>query len=367
MSHLPFKDIRIGDKDSYQRLFQSEGMPYLISDIFSEHYRTWECLLTFVDHTWTAFLPKKVVTETLQEGYELYSDPDRFNEYKKGFQGYQETSSEFFEQVINQDTLSQEQVLAFFQFATGLFFFYSKTEFFYTDKAFEESSNNSLLKASLEELGVIKNDGRAYLNKIFFGETSHLSRFLNILGQMFDVPSSELRQYSREEIFFLFEDKKQSSETIHARLMSYIMISDGKSFRAVEGESAKQSAKPFLYSLEREKAIFVKGRCANKGRVQGRVKVIAMSYNKYDRLNEIISSMGKGHILVAETTSPEFIVACHKAGAIVTNQGGMMSHAAIVSRELNIPCVVGTQNATDVFKDGDLVEVDADQGLVRRV
>ena len=53
------------------------------------------------------------------------------------------------------------------------------------------------------------------------------------------------------------------------------------------------------------------------------------------------------------------------AAAILTDQGGITSHAAIISREMHIPCIVGTKIATQVLKDGDLVEVDADNGIVR--
>ena len=56
-----------------------------------------------------------------------------------------------------------------------------------------------------------------------------------------------------------------------------------------------------------------------------------------------------------------------KSAAIVSDEGGITSHAAIVSRELKIPCVIGTKIATKVFKDGDLVEVDANKGIVRLV
>jgi len=64
-------------------------------------------------------------------------------------------------------------------------------------------------------------------------------------------------------------------------------------------------------------------------------------------------------------TRPEHIVAMKKAKAIVTNEGGITCHAAIVSRELGIPCIIGTKIATKVLKDGDLVEVDAGQGIVK--
>lgn len=66
-------------------------------------------------------------------------------------------------------------------------------------------------------------------------------------------------------------------------------------------------------------------------------------------------------------TNPDLVTAMKIAGAIVTDLGGITSHAAIVSRELNIPCVIGTKIATKVFKDGDMVEVDANRGDVRKI
>ncbi len=77
--------------------------------------------------------------------------------------------------------------------------------------------------------------------------------------------------------------------------------------------------------------------------------------------------MEKGDVLVANMTRPEYVILMKKAKAIVTDEGGLTSHAAVISRELGIPCIIGTQIATKVLKDGDLVEVDADKGIVRKV
>jgi len=77
--------------------------------------------------------------------------------------------------------------------------------------------------------------------------------------------------------------------------------------------------------------------------------------------------MRPGDILVSHMTDPEIVVAMKKAGAIITDMGGITCHAAIVSRELGIPCVIGTKIATKVFKDGDEVEVDATKGVVRKL
>ena len=97
-----------------------------------------------------------------------------------------------------------------------------------------------------------------------------------------------------------------------------------------------------------------------QGNVSGMVTIIRNPFTD-------IKKMRRGNILVAAMTSPEFIVAMRKAAAIVTDHGGMTSHAAIVSRELGIPCIVGTKISTQMLKDGDRVEVDATRGIVRKL
>jgi pyruvate,water dikinase len=77
-----------------------------------------------------------------------------------------------------------------------------------------------------------------------------------------------------------------------------------------------------------------------------------------------IDEMQEGEILVSAMTTPEFVPAMQKAAAIITDEGGITCHAAIVARELGKPCVIGTKFATQILKDGDMVEVDADKGIV---
>jgi len=78
-----------------------------------------------------------------------------------------------------------------------------------------------------------------------------------------------------------------------------------------------------------------------------------------------IGKMKEGRILVTGMTTPEFVPAIGKAIAIITNEGGITSHAAIVSREFGIPCVVGTNIATKRISDGDLVEIHAASGVIK--
>jgi pyruvate, water dikinase len=102
----------------------------------------------------------------------------------------------------------------------------------------------------------------------------------------------------------------------------------------------------------------IKGVVAYKGKVQGRVKIV-LSWDGKD------ADFDTGDILVAPSTSPNLIYLMEKAAAFITNEGGSMSHAAIISREMKKPCIVGTKIATKVLKDGDMVEVDAEKGIVK--
>jgi phosphohistidine swiveling domain-containing protein len=99
------------------------------------------------------------------------------------------------------------------------------------------------------------------------------------------------------------------------------------------------------------------GQVGNRGTYTGPVRIIMDTHD--------FAKMQAGDVLVSTMTTPDFVVLMNKAGAIVTDIGGMLCHAAIVSREINKPCVIGTKFATQVLHDGDLVEVDADNGVVR--
>lgn len=102
--------------------------------------------------------------------------------------------------------------------------------------------------------------------------------------------------------------------------------------------------------------ILLKGMGVSPGVGSGVVKII-LNANEIDKIR-------KGDVLVTEMTNPDFVPAMEKAAAIVTNKGGVTSHAAIVSRELGVPAIVGAANATEVLKDGQVVTVDATNGLV---
>lgn len=122
-----------------------------------------------------------------------------------------------------------------------------------------------------------------------------------------------------------------------------------------------QKAKTFLKKCNIEKnkisqSSQLQGMTAYPGKVKGVVKII--------NTPEDMNKMKSGDILVAHTTAPALVPAMKKAAAIITDDGGITCHAAIVSRELKIPCIVGIKTATQVLEDGVKVEVDAGAGLL---
>lgn len=101
----------------------------------------------------------------------------------------------------------------------------------------------------------------------------------------------------------------------------------------------------------------LKGNTACRGKVVGKVRVI-------HKLSEI-GMVQPGDILVAKMTTPDYMMAINRCAGIITDEGGITCHAAIVSREFGIPCLIATHNATKLLKDNDLIELDATNGIAR--
>lgn len=116
------------------------------------------------------------------------------------------------------------------------------------------------------------------------------------------------------------------------------------------------SSKDFLSNVNKNIKI-LSGQTAFSGKATGQVKIVNTPLQ--------VRKLHKGNILVSINTNPALILAIKRCAAIVTDEGGMTCHAAIISRELKKPCIVGTKVATKILKDGDIVEVNASKGIVK--
>lgn len=355
----------------YQRLFQLNDLNvyYLISDIFMDHYKTWGTLLTYRKGTWTTYLPNSTIEHCLNEGLKLFKDARLFNRYETRFSKYIGDYTDLLKKLILKTSITEKEAKRVFELAPKFFYYYSQTEFFYTDKAFIASKKNEALRDNLNRLEQIKNPGREAMNKLFFGEQSYFYRFLVVLAKQWKIkPKVLFAYYTRQEILDIYSTKVLPKKKINSRKTAYIMKGDNGNLITTEGQSADNLISRIGSELRKkiETKHELKGITANPGNVKGRVKIIHSDYyHDRSKLSKYFAEMNDGDVLVAETTSPELIPACKKAAAILTNQGGLLSHAAIISRELGIPCIVGLENITSLVKDGDFVEVDANNGIVK--
>lgn len=190
--------------------------------------------------------------------------------------------------------------------------------------------------------------------------------------------------YVSYKMSFILEEiaRRLKLSVIEVRFMLTREIAEALIYGKADKKSLKKRVKFCVYSVEKNKEDVFIGEKAKRlaksvemkkikdieefsgqtgciGKAKGIVKIIIRPSD--------MDKMNKGDILVSIATDPDIVPAMKKAAAIVTEQGGVTSHAAIVSRELGIPCVIGTKIATRVLRDGDLVEVDANKGIVRKI
>ncbi len=183
----------------------------------------------------------------------------------------------------------------------------------------------------------------------------HLREFFDELKKKLSLSNIALAYYW--EIRALLEGKNVDIEKIEKRKdgHNFILIDNGfYDYDLETGKKIKQDIEPKLH-IEGE----IKGQTACMGKAKGTAKVL-FSQKEIDRVN-------KGDILITSMTTPDYVPAMERAAAFVTDEGGLSCHAAIVAREMKKPCVIGTKIATKVLKNGDLVEVDADKGVVRKI
>jgi phosphohistidine swiveling domain-containing protein len=216
----------------------------------------------------------------------------------------------------------------------------------------------AFLARAMSYCGYLRQVGAEYFSILSLEAQPYFRAIAEKLGLTYDefllVRDVEVLEALKGEL------SPESLKTIAARRTSknfVLFAGKGKEVIFVEETPDIELIKKRLLPQAEENLTSLRGQIGNKGNYVGRARIIMN--------NQDFEKMQDGDVLVSTMTTPDFVVLMHKAGAIVTDIGGMLCHAAIVSREIGKPCIIGTQFATQVLKDGDLVEVDADNGMVR--
>jgi len=186
-------------------------------------------------------------------------------------------------------------------------------------------------------------------------------------GKFNKIPWQTFMYATFDETINLLERPRSINKfkKIHKRHMAFVF--NGKKLFVIKDQ---EKVKKIINTLKNQKS--QKQKIKNINEIKGNVvfegvakgKVFKVSEFNYEKIGKALKNK-KDYILVTPMTRPEFLPYMRNCKAIITDEGGVTCHAAIVARELKKPCLVATKIATKVLKDGDLVEVDAEKGIVK--
>lgn len=188
-----------------------------------------------------------------------------------------------------------------------------------------------------------------------------IGRVTEEISRRTGIPAKLLHQHTWQEAKSTrdFRALRRRLPTLRSRNSGVIILWDRNGEQPVSGAAYRKILPTYKHGVRPQTATAISGTTAHPGIASGRVVVC---YGLAD-----INAVRPGDVVVASMTRPEYMPALKKAVAIVTDEGGVTCHAAIVARELKIPTIIGTRSATHILITGIRVEVDASRGMVRIV
>jgi phosphoenolpyruvate synthase/pyruvate phosphate dikinase len=321
-------------------------------------------IITCKGKDWVTYVSKE---ERKKLGkYGLYFFRKGFERYKEEVKRISSEARKFFKELKrkNLSELNDRELRKDFEntmkFTIKLWEPYFYTQYFMYDEIDKKikQEKNSILDKKVKEMQKLKFEFRKLINKTMFQKEDYMFReyFKEIQKR---TKRTDLYDLDYREIIQILKGKK-----IPKTIRKNYVIGKFTGWKPITGKKALEIIGKFDKKLIKKGQI-IKGNIANKGYYKGKVRII-----NFDLKSDVVAEarkLKKGEVLVTGSTIPQMMTACYNAGAIVTEEGGITSHAAIVSREMNKPCVIGTKIATKVLKTGDIVIVDANKGIVKKV
>lgn len=368
--YFRFYKMKINPKN-YQLLFRlKDKSNCLINELlFSGPLSVGNSLIIDKKGFWAFYIDVRKNKRIKRMAIDLYGDKERYKKYSKKFRLYlnntgKELVKKYKKEIKN---LTESEFIELFNNLTKFWNYYGFLEYVFHDYAYEKmiKSKNNIIKENFKTFNSLKLKGRKLWN-YYVLENGVIYQVLKYFSEKYFKGGDQANYLYFNELLNILLGKKLNNLIIKQRKNCYVAgIKDDKIYQCGLKNSLIITDEFFKYEKKKikESSEELKGVIANSGRIKGRVVISPMLDIK--EANKVARKMKNGDILVVQSTNPSLMSLCKKAGAIITNQGGMLSHAAIISRELNIPCIVGTINGTKVLNSGDFVEVNANEGVVK--
>lgn len=203
------------------------------------------------------------------------------------------------------------------------------------------------------KLGFMRDRKKAFLGK----SVQFRNTIMEEISRRFKIDWNDIRFYLMNEFEdLLLHDRKLECEEIEKRKQGIYISSISNMFTG--GEAREEYFQSVKTEIEDTKVLNTRrGICASHGVVRGKAR-ICLTFEESNKLE-------KGEILIAYGTDFDFMNAIVKSSGIITEEGGILSHASVISRELKKPCIIAFKGITKLVKDGDLIELDAEKGTVK--
>ncbi len=236
----------------------------------------------------------------------------------------------------------------------------------------QQQRQNENAKLSIRILTVLKGDNRL-LQKIAdtrklgwaltagiedaFRASARCIPFFKRVARELNINWNDLFYYTSEEIHKGLMGARLPN--ISDRKIGFVCLSINGKMKMIYGQEGKKLSEWLDSSLQAVDPTLkeLKGKTASPGIARGKVRIALLPAER--------NALREGEILVCSMTSPEYVPAMKRSAAIITDEGGLLSHAAIMSREFGKPCIIATKIGTRFLHTGDLVEVDANRGVVK--
>ncbi|MDX9913850.1 MAG: PEP/pyruvate-binding domain-containing protein [Candidatus Moranbacteria bacterium] len=359
--------------EEYEILFRlKDKSNYLINTFLLDGSLKYaDPLIINKDGFWTFYLSKKGLKKIEKRGFDLFRKKDLFNQYSRSFYSYiNKANKNTIPKYQSLGVLDSKRFKSAIKDLSALWYFYGFTEAVYHDFTYQQmlkTKNKNLKKTlnnNLNTLIGLKEKGRKIFNA-YVMKDGIINKILTTIESQKSMETRNASYLTIEELEAILKNKKINHELIKQRKNAYVLSAFKGKLKTFDFEKSIEIARIFEnYEKKQYKKAEkeITGVPVSRGIAEGKVIIAPMLDKK--EAKKIAEKMKKGDILVVQSTNPDLMILCEKAGAIVTNQGGMLSHAAIISREMKKPCVVGTIFATKILKDGDFVKVDADNGVI---
>lgn len=353
----------------YELTFKVSGLGFMFADLLCHGFGYLHPLFICSNGEFLQYFTNERMEYAARYGHRWLSSKNGFIEYKKQFTDFHEKNYNNLVKIVN-DEPNKNNVNDFFNSVYEYFVFYSKMDFQFTNLTYLYADENPIIAENLRRISEFKDIARVWVNSVCIDDDCLLNQLITKISEKFNISCNYFESYKITEIISLFSGKYVKEEILKERFENSLAYTDGCTIKYSWGKEAEEFVTQVKEVYEAQATAEIIGQVANKEAeryVIGKVACINVDYSNLESMEQNIAKMDTGEILVSEFTAPELMAACNKATAIVTDLGGMLSHAAIVSRELKIPCIVGTEHASRSLKNGDLIKIDLELGIVEKI